>query len=53
MTVLRATGVALPGEPGYEAATQVFNLAAPARPAAAVTARTVEDVRAAIAHAHS
>ncbi|MGV9599890.1 FAD-binding oxidoreductase [Streptosporangium sandarakinum] len=42
------TGVARPGEPGYDAATAVFNLAAPPRPAAAVVARTVEDVRAAI-----
>jgi FAD/FMN-containing dehydrogenase len=43
--------IALPGEPGYEAATQVFNLSAPARPAAALTARTVDDVRAAIGYA--
>ncbi|MEZ0075078.1 FAD-binding oxidoreductase [Planotetraspora sp. GP83] len=42
------TGVARPGEPGYEAATSVFNLAAPPAPAAAVTVRTVEDIRAAI-----
>ncbi|MFF0309691.1 FAD-binding oxidoreductase [Streptosporangium sp. NPDC004379] len=40
--------VARPGEPGYDAATAVFNLAAPPRPAAAVVVRTVEDVRAAI-----
>ncbi|MFJ6381052.1 FAD-binding oxidoreductase [Kitasatospora sp. NPDC092039] len=43
--------VALPGEPGYAAATAVFNLAAPVRPAAAVTVRTVEQVRAALRHA--
>jgi FAD binding domain len=40
--------VALPGESEFDAATAVFNLAAPARPAAAVTARTVEEVRAAV-----
>jgi FAD/FMN-containing dehydrogenase len=40
--------VALPGEAEFDAATAVFNLAAPAQPAAAVTARTVEDVRAAV-----
>jgi hypothetical protein len=37
--------VSSPGEPGYADATRVFNLAAPARPAAAVTARSVADVR--------
>ncbi|WP_412543667.1 FAD-dependent oxidoreductase [Longispora sp. K20-0274] len=40
--------VSLPGDPAFEAATRVFNLYAPARPAAAVTARTVDEVRAAI-----
>lgn len=35
----------------YEAATRVFNLFAPVAPAAAVVARSVEDVRAAIARA--
>ncbi len=49
----RGTSVALPGDPAFEAATQVFNLAAPAEPAAAVTARTVEEVRAAIRYAES
>jgi FAD/FMN-containing dehydrogenase len=43
--------VAQPGDPAYDAAAQVFNLAAPARPAAAVTARTVADVRAALRYA--
>ncbi|GAB3463727.1 FAD-binding oxidoreductase [Actinophytocola sediminis] len=45
------TAAALPGEAGFDAATAVFNLTAQPRPAAAVTARTVEDVRAAIDHA--
>lgn len=44
---------ALPGEPAYNTATQVFNLAAPARPAAAVTARTIEDVQAALRYARA
>ncbi|MFC4586720.1 FAD-binding oxidoreductase [Sphaerisporangium corydalis] len=44
----RDTGIALPGEPAYEAATRVFNLIAPAEPFAAVTARTVEDIRSAL-----
>lgn len=43
--------IATPGDPAYEYATQVFNLSAPARPAMAITARTVDDVRAAVAHA--
>ncbi|ASO20918.1 FAD/FMN-containing dehydrogenase [Actinoalloteichus hoggarensis] len=43
--------VARPGEQAYDVATRVFNLAAPARPAAAVTARTAEQVRSAIRHA--
>lgn len=43
--------ISQPGDPAYDAATAVFNLAAPARPAAAVTARTVDDVRAAVRHA--
>ncbi len=42
---------ALPGDPGYAEATQVFNLAAPARPAAAVTARSVNQIRAALRQA--
>lgn len=45
--------VALPGDDAFDAATQVFNLAAPANPAAAATVRTVDDVKAAIAHARS
>ncbi|WP_406316550.1 FAD-binding protein [Streptosporangium sp. NBC_01639] len=47
------TTVSLPGEAAYEAATQVFNLAAPARPAAAVTARTLDQIRAALSHARA
>jgi FAD/FMN-containing dehydrogenase len=43
--------IALPGDPAYDAATRVFNLAAPAEPAAAVTVRTVEDIRAALRYA--
>lgn len=46
-------GIALPEDPAYVAATQVFNLAAPVAPAAAVTARTVEQIRAAITYAKS
>lgn len=45
--------IALPGSTGYAAASAVFNLAAPLSPAAAVTARTVDDVRAAIAYARA
>src|SRR5438067_2011624 len=44
----REASVALPGDPAFDAATGVFNLAAPAQPVAAVTVRTVEQVRAAI-----
>lgn len=40
--------ISLPGEAAYDAATQVFNLAAPARPAAAITARSLPDIRAAL-----
>lgn len=40
--------LAEPGTPRYEEAAQVFNLAAPARPAAAVTARGPAEVRAAV-----
>ena len=46
-----AQAVAFPGDPAFEEATRVFNLIAPARPLAAVTARTVDGVRAAIGHA--
>ncbi|MHC0430278.1 FAD-binding protein [Streptomyces sp. O3] len=49
----RGTHLPAPGDPAYEAATQVFNLSAPARPAAALTALTVEDVRAAVRAARS
>jgi hypothetical protein len=53
MTTLddRDATIARPGDPGYESATRVFNLAAPVAPAAAVTARTVEHVRGAIRQA--
>jgi hypothetical protein len=40
--------LALPGDPRYTAATATYNLASPLRPAAAVTARTAEDVVAAV-----
>lgn len=53
MTVGREAGIAVAGEPDYAAATQVFNLHAPARPVAAVTAHTVEDVRAAVRFARA
>ncbi|MFC6081784.1 FAD-binding oxidoreductase [Sphaerisporangium aureirubrum] len=49
----RDASIALPGEPAFEAATQVFNLIAPATPAAAVTVRTVEQIRDALGHARS
>jgi hypothetical protein len=45
--------VALPGDPAYADATQVFNLFAPAEPVAAVTAYSVEHVRAAIRYARA
>ncbi|MFI7057935.1 FAD-binding oxidoreductase [Streptosporangium canum] len=47
------TSISLPGDAAYDAATQVFNLAAPARPVAAVTAHTIDQVRNAIRHAES
>src|SRR5438105_3885106 len=55
MTTLdeRGASIALPGEPAYKSATEVFNLAAPARPVAAVTARTVDEIRMAISSAAS
>ncbi|HST48818.1 FAD-binding oxidoreductase [Jatrophihabitans sp.] len=53
MTVGREAGIAVAGEPDYAAATQVFNLHAPAHPAAAVTARTVQDVQAAVRFARA
>ncbi|MCG5216049.1 FAD-binding oxidoreductase [Streptosporangium sp. KLBMP 9127] len=40
--------IARQGDPGYEAATSVFNLAVQHTPVAAVTARTVDDIRGAI-----
>jgi hypothetical protein len=40
-----------PGEPGYDTATRVFNLTAPARPDLAVTVRSVAEVRAAVGRA--
>ncbi|UVS79660.1 FAD-binding oxidoreductase [Actinokineospora sp. UTMC 2448] len=43
--------IAGPGSPEFDAATRTFNLAAPAAPAAAVTATTVAEVRAAVEHA--
>ena len=43
--------IASPGDPAYADATRVFNLIGPATPACAVTARTVADIQAAIAHA--
>lgn len=55
MTALgdRDARVALPGDPGYDAAAAVFNLSAPARPAAAVVARGPAGIRAAIRYARS
>ncbi|MCO1597541.1 FAD-dependent oxidoreductase [Micromonospora sp. RHAY321] len=54
MTAVGAPGaVARPGDPAYAAATGVFNLHAPVRPAAATTAHTVDEVRAAIRHART
>jgi FAD/FMN-containing dehydrogenase len=47
----RKAAIARPGEDAYEAATRVFNLAAPATPAAAVTAATVDQIRAALYYA--
>jgi FAD/FMN-containing dehydrogenase len=40
--------VALPDEPGYEAATNLFNTAVTQRPAVVVNARSAADVRAAV-----
>ena len=45
--------VAFPGDPAFEAATQVFNLSAPAQPVAALTAHTIDEIRAAIRYADS
>ncbi len=49
----RDTRIALPGDDAYEDATQVFNLAAPAQPVAALTAHSIEEIRAAIEYAES
>ncbi|MFI6422865.1 FAD-binding protein [Streptomyces sp. NPDC050842] len=46
-----AVTIAHPGQASFAAATAVFNLAAPLRPAAAVTVRTAEHTRAAVRHA--
>ncbi|MDN3292793.1 FAD-binding protein [Streptomyces ficellus] len=52
-TELPAVTIARPGQAPFAAATAVFNLAAPVRPAAAVTVRTTAEVRAAVRHAVS
>ncbi|MER7048099.1 FAD-binding protein [Streptomyces jumonjinensis] len=44
----RYAGFDLPGEAAYDEARQVFNLHAPVSPAATVTARTADEVRAAV-----
>ncbi|OKJ09419.1 oxidoreductase [Streptomyces sp. CB00316] len=49
--MLDTSPIAFPGDPAYDAATSVFNLAGPAHPAAALTATCLADVRAAISHA--
>lgn len=49
----RNVRVAVPGDREYEVATQVFNLAAPAQPVAAVAAETVDQVRFAIRYAQA
>lgn len=49
----REGAVAAPGDQAYDEATQVFNLSAPARPAAAITASTVDHIRAVIRYASS
>ncbi|MEY9886998.1 hypothetical protein ABIA31_000624 [Catenulispora sp. MAP5-51] len=46
-----ALGIAFAGDPAYDEATAVYNLAGPAHPAAAVTATSVADVQAAIGYA--
>ena len=45
------TRFAAPGEPGFDTATRVFNLTAPARPDLAATVRSVPEVRAALRRA--
>lgn len=49
----REVAVAAPGDQAYDEATQVFNLSVPARPAAAVTASTIDHIRAVIRYASS
>ncbi|HEV2780615.1 MAG TPA: FAD-dependent oxidoreductase [Actinophytocola sp.] len=55
MTTLdeRNSGIAEQGDDAYAEATQVFNLAAPVEPAAAVTVESVAAIRAALSHAVS
>ncbi len=53
MTLGREPGLAVAGEPDYDAATQVFNLHAPVHPVAALTAHTVAEVRAAVRYART
>ncbi|MFD3659463.1 FAD-binding protein [Streptomyces sp. NPDC058659] len=48
-----AVTITHPGQASFAAATAVFNLAAPVRPAAAVTVHTAEQARAAVRHALS
>ncbi|SFT36217.1 FAD binding domain-containing protein [Actinopolyspora lacussalsi subsp. righensis] len=45
------TDIALPGDDAFETATRVFNLAAPARPTAAITTHDADQVRAALRYA--
>jgi FAD/FMN-containing dehydrogenase len=47
----RGIDVARPGDPAYDGAVQVFNLLELPQPEAAVTARTVDQVRAAVGYA--
>jgi FAD/FMN-containing dehydrogenase len=51
VTTTDQPGLTRPGQPGYDEATRVFNLATPARPALAATVRSVTEVRAALNHA--
>lgn len=45
------TGIGVPGDAAFEAATRTFNMAAPPNPAAATTVRSVADVQAALRYA--
>lgn len=47
----RDISFARPGDEAYDAATQVFNLAAPVHPRVAVTVHTVDQIRAALGYA--